>query len=261
MLAAGDAASARHHRQEMVEVSTAADATSAAGEPSALRRNLVEEQVLEHAAALFAEKGFGGTSLEDIAGRVGMKRPSLYHYFRSKDDILANIVGNMTDRGPHLVTSAATREDWDPPAKLHAMAHALCTEVASRPNAFRLVLVSEADLAPELAERVDAGKRTVTHTIADVIAAGIRSGDFRAVDPRLAALGVLGMCNWTAWWFAPGPDNPVEPVADAVARQAVRSVVADADQPRHDGDPRVVLDALRAGLETLDTLLDRDDRA
>lgn len=230
-------------------------ATTPATESSTIRRGLVEEQLLEHAAALFADKGFGATSLEDIASRVGMKRPSLYHYFKSKDDILAQIVGNIAGRGSSLVLAAADEVDWDPATKLRAMAHALCVEVGTGPSAFRLVLTNQANMAPELASRLEEGKRTVTRAMTAVIAEGTKQGDFRPVDPRLAALGILGMCNWTAWWFVEGPDNPIEPVAEELAEQAVRSVLRLEGQTRHDGDPRVVLETLRANLDALDDLL------
>ena len=46
-------------------------------------------------------------------------------------------------------------------------------------------------------------------------------GEFRPRDARLAALSVIGMCNWVAWWFHPGPSHPAEPVADQLAQNAV----------------------------------------
>ena len=60
------------------------------------------EQILDEARALFANQGFEGTSLNDIAAAVGVKRPSLLHYFGSKDDIyrqvLSDAVLDWTDR-------------------------------------------------------------------------------------------------------------------------------------------------------------------
>lgn len=226
-------------------------------EGSVNRRELVEAQLLQHAASLFAYKGFGATSLEDIAHQAGMKRPSLYHYFRSKDDILSLIVADVVERGPGVVGTLAS-EDWEPPRKLHAMARALCLEVARSTSGFRLVLTSEANLPGALADRLRESKRAVTHEITNVISEGMRRGDFRPVDSRLAALGILGMCNWIAWWFTPGPDAPAEPVADAIADQAVRSVLRKDGQSAHQGDPRVVLASLRTDIDMLDELLRRE---
>jgi hypothetical protein len=49
----------------------------------------------------------------------------------------------------------------------------------------------------------------------------VSRGEFRPRDERLAALSVIGMCNWVAWWFHPGPSHPAEPVADQLAQNAV----------------------------------------
>jgi AcrR family transcriptional regulator len=223
---------------------------------SSTRRELVEAQLLEHAAVLFADKGVGATSLEDVAASMGMRRPSLYHYVSSKDDLLERIVGNFAEGGEAVVLEVA-RQDWDAPTKLRAIARGLCLEVASGPSRFRLVLNSEANLPAALAARIRASKRVVTREITTVVADGTRLGDFRPVDPTLAALGVLGMCNWIAWWYKPGPAHPPEPVADSIAEQAVRSVMRHEGQELHSGDPRVVLDALRANVATLDGLLAR----
>ena len=46
-------------------------------------------------------------------------------------------------------------------------------------------------------------------------------GEFRPQDERLAALSVIGMCDWVAWWFHPGSNHPAEPVADQLAQNAV----------------------------------------
>ena len=63
------------------------------------RRELVEAQIYEQATRLFAERGFAGTSLQDIADAMGMTRPALYYYVKNKDQLLARLVTEITE-GP-----------------------------------------------------------------------------------------------------------------------------------------------------------------
>ena len=49
-------------------------------------------EVLREAMRLFAERGYVGTSLRELARRVGMQQPSLYHYFRSKEELVEQIL-------------------------------------------------------------------------------------------------------------------------------------------------------------------------
>lgn len=64
---------------------------------STTRRNHMADEILEKAASLFDERGYGNTPLQDIADAVGIARPSLYHYFRSKEVLLTTLVGRSTD--------------------------------------------------------------------------------------------------------------------------------------------------------------------
>lgn len=56
------------------------------------RRTDTRERILEVAAHLFAERGFAGTSIRDIADALGVTKAALYYHFASKDDILQAIV-------------------------------------------------------------------------------------------------------------------------------------------------------------------------
>ena len=125
---------------------------------SGTRRELVEAQLLEHAAVLFADKGVGAVSLEDVAKSMGMRRPSLYHYVDSKEDLLARIVGSFA-AGGEAVVAGVIEQDVDPPTKLRAVVRGLCLEVANGPSRFRLVLNSEANLPSTVAAR-PAGQQT-----------------------------------------------------------------------------------------------------
>ncbi|MER5436948.1 helix-turn-helix domain-containing protein, partial [Streptomyces sp. NPDC002588] len=64
-------------------------AKEAPGGRSTSRRELVENEMFEQASRLFAERGFAGTNLGDIAEAMGITRPALYYYVKSKDDLLA----------------------------------------------------------------------------------------------------------------------------------------------------------------------------
>ncbi|MFZ0838044.1 MAG: TetR family transcriptional regulator, partial [Xanthobacteraceae bacterium] len=78
------------------------------------KKEALRQAVLEAAAKLFAERGFGGTNLQDIADALGISRPALYYYFKSKDEILASLVEEVTVFSGHQATELAAKADFNP---------------------------------------------------------------------------------------------------------------------------------------------------
>ncbi|WP_284741444.1 TetR/AcrR family transcriptional regulator [Amycolatopsis sp. RTGN1] len=219
------------------------------------RRELVENELYEHATRLFAERGFAGTSLQDIADALGITRPALYYYVKSKEELLAKLVTEVTN-GPLEELTELVAQDVDPVRKLRGIVEIIVGRRARQPERFRLLIRSEAELPAALTEAYDEGRRAVLKTIAGVIEEGVRVGRFRPVDARVAALGVLGMCNWVAWWFHPGGRDTAEAVVEQLADMAVGALQRP-DQHVLDGEgPAAALKMLRQDLDHLERILD-----
>lgn len=231
-----------------------------ASEPSGrgTRKALVESQIIEAATELFAERGFAGTSLQDIADATGLTRPALYHYFASKEDLLSRLVSAATLGPADELRAIRLQEDVASGERLHAMASSIALLQARHPARFRLLIRSEADLPVALAETYDSGRRSVLREFMALIEDGVRSGEFRAVDPRTAALGIIGLCNWVAWWHKPGSDADDRRVVTELADMAVASVVAaDRRETGTTGVARAIA-LLKQDVATLERLLPDD---
>lgn len=219
------------------------------------RRELVENEMYDHAIRLFAERGFAGTSLQDIADAMGVTRPALYYYVRSKDELLAKLASDVAGGSAAETAEIAARPELDAVGKLRTIARLCVVRLARQPDRFRLLIRSESELPPELAESYDANRRAVLKTVAAVVEQGIVAGQLRPVDARVAALAILGMCNWVAWWFRPGRDD-VDAVADQLADMALAAVQrADHRTPGSEG-PAAAFAMLRQDIDHLERVLD-----
>lgn len=224
------------------------------GARSGVRWELMEQRVFEVASQLFSERGFTGTTLQDIADAMGVSRPALYYYVKSKEDILAHLVEEFPLRDAATLRKARTRKGVIATEKLHDMARLHVLHIADSPVRLRILERNEHHLVGAAAAAHAKAKRSVLAEFRAVIEEGIQSGEFRPIDARTAALAVLGMCNWVAWWFEPAPDNPPGPVADQIAEMAVQSVAIPSEQDRT-SDPQEVLRQIRQGIERLNGLL------
>lgn len=221
-----------------------------------LRRGLVEHEIYENATRLFAERGFAGTSFQDIADAVGLTRPALYHYVASKDELLARLVVEITEDPAASMQAIARRDDLNPADKVRAITLESVRRQAEHAARFQLLNRSEADLPEGIAAKFDAGRRAVLKALAGVIDEGAANGTFRPVDARVAALGLLGMSNWVAFWYQPGGRNDLETICEQLADMAVASLRdPDGQDPRSDG-PQGLLRRVRQDLDRLQDLID-----
>ncbi|TCK22009.1 TetR/AcrR family transcriptional regulator [Pseudonocardia endophytica] len=222
---------------------------------STARRELVESELYEQAARLFAQKGFAGTSFSDIAAAMGVSRQALYYYVKNKDDLIEKLVQEMIDITRSLSERFVADASVPPADRLRALLRGLALEVAERPHRHRLIAQSESVLTGELAEVHTAQRRRFTRDVIAVIEEGQRTGVFRPVDPRAAALTVLGMCNWIAWWFH-GDSASAYETAEQVADTALRGLLGPQQQGTP-GDPHAAIATIKDNLRTLESALDR----
>jgi AcrR family transcriptional regulator len=226
---------------------------------SSRRRQLMEKEVLEHATRLFAERGFSGTSLQDVAESMGLKRPALYYYFSSKDALLERLIAEAT-LGPAKDLRQIGARDEDPEVRLHAMASWIVKWIIAHSDLFKLMLKSESDLSPSTAKKFNDGRRAATDAVRSVIEEGVASGHFRNVDPQVAAFSVWGVCNWVAFWYQPDrSSHSVDGVAAQVADMAVAGVQPADRRESLIASPQHALKVIRDSLDSLERGLSAGD--
>jgi AcrR family transcriptional regulator len=219
------------------------------------RRALVEEEILERAAALFAERGYPGTSLQDVAESLGMSRTALYYYIPSKEAILGRLVENLSARDAASLEVLRQEQAGSPAERLREMARTIAHSAASNPAQTRILTENRHHLPPELRETDRAAERSILRSFEGVIAEGVLAGVFRAVSPRSAALSIIGMCLWTAWWAPAAVRVGSEEIAAQVADQALLSV--EMGQSGLDrADPAALILAVRENLAQLEQVID-----
>lgn len=224
---------------------------TSASRSSGARRESLENAIFEQAARLFAERGYAGTTPQDIADAVGLSRQNLYYYVKSKEEILAKLVSEMTIRSVESVEEIAN-EQGTPPDRVRNFTRSWVLDRAANRTRFRMLDRSESVLPPELSEQFLRGRRAALSALIGVISEGIAGGWFRDIDPRVAALQIIGMCNWVAWWYEPGHEPEIVSVAEQMADSAV-VMISRAD--RAGTDPGAIIDSMSGDLERLRALL------
>jgi len=188
-------------------------------------------EILDVAAQCFMEMGFQGTSIDDVARRLGATKGRIYHYYRSKTDLFFDVHREGMRRLNNAV-HAAMQKDATGRETLHAMleAHAL---TMLQNIAYLAVVVQGVHMhrlgATTLVQRqvldeIMSIRRDFERLFIDVFRRGQEDGSIRAENASIAVKGMLGAVNWTAIWYRP---RAGETLADkqALARElATRQV-------------------------------------
>ena len=219
------------------------------------RKELLEREIMDKACTLFAEKGFGGTSLTDIADAVGLTRAAVYYYFKNKEALLEAIVNE--------VSSAPLKEsiEWLKTApegateRLHSFVRMRVVSVLSHQVQMKMIGVTEASLPEDLAQRHNASKRKILHEYRELIRRGIQSGEFRPVDDRIAALAIIGMGTWSVQWYNPDRGPSAAEIADQIADLSVASVAVERSLRDRFSSPEAAIQTLREDIEHLSKLI------
>ncbi|RLV75886.1 hypothetical protein D3C57_141710 [Streptomyces rapamycinicus NRRL 5491] len=226
---------------------------------AASRRKLLMSEIIDQAMRLFAERGYDGTTLQDVAEAVGLSRANLYNYVKSKEELLVAMVDATTQSAASSLREVRRRTDLDSAEKLRMLVHTLVLHRAEQPAQFRTLDRSDQALPAEIAKKHLEGRRAVLREITEVVEEGVTVGRFRPVDAGITALSIIGMCNWVAWWFHPSPAHPAEPVAEQIAENAVAMVVRDAGRIPDTPTPLGIVSLLRQDLDHLARLLTAED--
>lgn len=188
------------------------------------RTTVVRRAMLEAAAELFAERGYAGTNLRDVADALGMSRPGLYYHFPSKEKMLEAIIEELTLSAERQLAAVAENHDSDPEEALRLVVDITTQWLLDHYVFFRVLDRSEAEIPAGLRMSNDASKRAILEYFVAIIDRGIAAGRFRPVDSHVAALAISGMRNWAAWWFKPDGRLSTKEIAAIMAEMAVSSL-------------------------------------
>ncbi len=182
------------------------------------KRQRRRREILHAALQAFRREGYHGTTLEDIAAHLGVRKTALYHYFPDKDSILhachQESLGEL-DR----ILREARRLDSAPAQLRHVIrehVRVMTETLEGSPLAFEVTALSEARR-----EGVIAARDRYERALRRMIERGIRAGAFRRQDSKIAVFAILGAINWIARWYRPEGSIQAAELGEAYADHLV----------------------------------------
>jgi AcrR family transcriptional regulator len=180
------------------------------------------EAVLQTAVQLFLERSYGRASMNDVAERLTITKPALYHYFRNKEEILLECyrlgVALIEEK---LDTIAAKRMTGLEKVESFIYAYANVMAVDYGRCVMRL---DEGDLSTEARVEVRRYKRRIDRRLRAFLQEGLDDGSIGPCHPKIAGFAIAGALNWMCMWYRPAGELSAQTIARQFALTLTRGL-------------------------------------
>ena len=185
---------------------------------------MTRNEILDASAQIFSQKGYHGTSMQDIAVAVNLQKASLYHHVSSKQEILFDLLNRGLDI---LITRVeeAVGEPGSPDERLRKATCAYLSTMTEYQDLSSVLLLEYRSLEPDYHDRHIPRRDRFEQIRRDLIQEGMEVGIFTCDHPSLSARALLGVLNWTVTWFRSDGPMSAEDIADQLSDLFLKGLI------------------------------------
>lgn len=158
--------------------------------------------VLREAAAAFGEKGVQATSLAEIASRLGVSKPALYHYISNKNEVISEVLKISAAAVERVIAEADEYGDTG----LQKVSFSVREIIRGASDPFsRCITAIDVNMLDEECQAFHRkSQRKLVQNVARMIEEGIADGSIRECEPEIMSFAILGCANNTSRWYKVG---------------------------------------------------------
>ncbi len=183
------------------------------------------DRILQEAVKLFYERGFTGTTLDDIAAELGVTKPFIYTHFRSKVELLAALCQPTIEMSLEAVAKAA-EAPGTPTERLYRAMADFAKVVLQRQANIAIFFREEKNLSREALDAINMLRKKFDRDLSGLLREGVAVGEFAIPDVNVTALALGGMISWAYTWHRPEGRLSPEDVCGTLAELALKMVGA-----------------------------------
>jgi AcrR family transcriptional regulator len=163
--------------------------------------------------------------MREIAAEADLSPGNLYHYFEGKDEILYFCQERAVERLQAALDEARSLGGGAADQLRRVIRHHVVCVLDEFEGSMAHI---EVEALPEaLRESITARRDRYEHGLHELVASGVRRGEFAACDTKLVTRAVLGALNWTVRWYRPEGSSSAEAIGEAMADYLVRGLVSE----------------------------------
>jgi len=191
-----------------------------------MKKDEMRELILGEAIHCFFKDGYEKASMREIANRVGVTQAAIYHHFRSKQEILYQLV-DRTNNKLLLAFTDCLRSSKEPIEKLKDL---ICSQVLlmkSNIEEVKILVEDKKFLEGNLRKLVKDKERFLFDLYRKHLEEAANSGKLKDIDPTVATFGIIGMINWLYHWYNPKGRLSIENLSEQIAKMAFLGIIKE----------------------------------
>jgi AcrR family transcriptional regulator len=181
------------------------------------------QSIIDTSAPVFARHGYHATGIMELCAANDLGKGALYHYIGSKEELLAAIHDRVMDE-VMLGADRVAEAGGSPSQQLTMLGSELLDVIHRYPDHVWVFLHEFPALTGERAAQFRDRRRKYEQRVEAVLQAGVDSGEFRDLEPRLTTMAWLGMHNYTYLWLKAGGRLSARDVAKPFAEIFMRGI-------------------------------------
>jgi AcrR family transcriptional regulator len=179
--------------------------------------------IIDTSAKIFARGGYHATGITELCVANDLGKGALYHYIGSKEELLAAIHDRVMDE-VMLGANRVAERGGTPSQQLGMLGDELLDVIHLYPDHVWVFLHEFPALTGDRAAQFRERRRMYERRVEAVLQAGVETGEFRELDPRLTTMAWLGMHNYTYLWLKSGGRLSARDVAKPFAEIFMRGI-------------------------------------
>ncbi|OLS40336.1 TetR/AcrR family transcriptional regulator [Bacillus sp. MRMR6] len=162
----------------------------------------MKQKIMEASIQLFDQNGFKSTSIKDIVDSIGVTKGTFYYYFASKEELLKDIhliyIEELLEQQENILSNPCTNCTY----KLYEIVVTLIKNIRTKRQSARIFFREMRHLSEDNLDDIRIKRNEYRKNVEDLIQEGISRKEFKGeVRADILTFGILGMTNWSYYWY------------------------------------------------------------
>jgi TetR/AcrR family transcriptional regulator, cholesterol catabolism regulator len=173
-----------------------------------------KDEIIRVASIIFAAKGYHGTTLEEIARKMGISKPALYYHIKNKAEILREVIGRMME--PMEEVATVGRSDLPPTQRIEQIITLLVKFAVERTETTLIAFEQNKMLPRKSQDALRRRQKEVELVLQETLEEGKKNGTFSFDNAKITSFTILATANWVYHWYKPGAGLTYKQIANQI---------------------------------------------